>query len=94
MDEHRVSGTAKDIGGKIEEGFGRAKGDACTTSRGQAGQIAGQAEDLYGQTADAAREALGNFDTWLRDKVETQPYTVALIALGVGWFFGRMHRPY
>ena len=27
MDENRVSGTAKNIGGKVEEGFGRFTGD-------------------------------------------------------------------
>ena len=27
MDENRVSGTAKNIGGKIEEGFGQAAND-------------------------------------------------------------------
>jgi uncharacterized protein YjbJ (UPF0337 family) len=30
MDENRVSGTAKNIGGKIEEGFGRVTGDTKT----------------------------------------------------------------
>ncbi len=30
MDENRISGTAKNIGGKVEEGFGRVAGDTKT----------------------------------------------------------------
>jgi hypothetical protein len=32
-------------------------------------------------------------DAWLRETIETQPYTSALIALGIGWLLGRLHRP-
>jgi uncharacterized protein YjbJ (UPF0337 family) len=94
MDEHRVAGTAKEVGGKVEEGLGRAAGSARLAGRGAADQALGQAEDLYGQASDAARETAATFDTWFRDKIETQPYTTALIALGVGWLVGRTHRPY
>ena len=30
MDENRVTGTAKNLGGKVEEGLGRMTGDAQT----------------------------------------------------------------
>ena len=52
MDENRVTGTAKNVGGKIEEGLGRIVGDAQTQLKGQARQVAGSAEDLYGQAKD------------------------------------------
>jgi hypothetical protein len=29
----------------------------------------------------------------LRNAIETQPYTSALVALGIGLLLGRMHRP-
>jgi hypothetical protein len=45
----------------------------------------GLAQDLYGQTADAARDTAAN--------LETQPYAAAIVALGIGWLLGRMHRP-
>jgi uncharacterized protein YjbJ (UPF0337 family) len=93
MDEDRVSGTVRNVGGKIEEGVGRVTGDARTQLRGKLNQAEGAAQDLYGQTADAARETAANFDSWLRNTVETQPYTVAIAALGIGWLLGRMHRP-
>ena len=94
MDENRLSGTARNVGGRIEEGFGRATGDLETQIKGKLNQAAGAAQDLYGQTADAARDTAANLNGWFRNTVETQPYTVAIAALGIGWLLGRMHRPY
>jgi uncharacterized protein YjbJ (UPF0337 family) len=93
MDENRVSGTARNIGGKAEEGLGRATGDLKTQVQGKLDQAAGAAQDLYGQTADVARDTAVTFDKWLRSRIETQPYTAAMVALGIGWLLGRMHRP-
>jgi uncharacterized protein YjbJ (UPF0337 family) len=93
MDENRISGTARNLGGKVEEGAGRVTGDLKTQVQGKLDQAAGTAQDLYGQTADAARETALTFDKWLRNTMETQPYVVALAALGIGWLLGRMHRP-
>jgi uncharacterized protein YjbJ (UPF0337 family) len=93
MDQDRISGTARNVGGKIEEGIGRLTGDARTQIQGKLDQAAGAAQDLYGQTADAARDTAASFDKWLRRTIETQPYTVAIVALGIGWLLGRMHRP-
>ena len=30
----------------------------------------------------------------LRNTIETQPYAAVGIALALGWFFGRLHRPF
>ena len=59
MDENRVSGTAKNIGGKVEEGFGRFTGDTKTQAAGVAKQISGAAQDMYGQARDVASDAAG-----------------------------------
>lgn len=93
MDENRLSGTARNLGGKAEEGVGRLTGDVKTQLQGKFDQAAGAAQDLYGQTADAARETAVTFDKWLRNTIETQPYTAAMVALGIGWLLSRMHRP-
>jgi uncharacterized protein YjbJ (UPF0337 family) len=93
MDENRISGTAKNIGGKIEEGAGAVVGSAKTQLQGKLDQAAGTAQDLYGQAADTARESAAGFDKWLRTTIETQPYTAAVAALGIGWLLGRLHRP-
>jgi uncharacterized protein YjbJ (UPF0337 family) len=93
MDEDRLYGTAKNVGGKVEEGVGRATGNVKTQLQGKLDPAAGAAQDLYGQTADAARDTAANLDKWLRTTIETQPYATALVALGIGWLLGRMHRP-
>jgi uncharacterized protein YjbJ (UPF0337 family) len=100
MDENRIAGTARNFGGKAEEGVGRVMGDAKTQVRGMADQAAGAAQDLYGQARDtaadaavAARDTAASFEKWLRRTIETQPYTTALVAIGIGWLLGRMHRP-
>jgi len=43
MDEQRVTGTANNVGGKIEEGFGRVAGDMKSQVQGQAKQVQGAA---------------------------------------------------
>ena len=93
MDENRVEGTVRNAGGKVQEGFGRAAGDARARAEGLANQAAGKAQDLYGQAADTARETASTLDGWLRHQIETQPYATALFVLGIGWLLGRMHRP-
>jgi uncharacterized protein YjbJ (UPF0337 family) len=93
MDEDRLYGTARNLGGKVEEGIGQATGDVKSQIKGKLDQAAGTAQDLYGQTADAARDTAASFDRWLRTTIETQPYTTAIVALGIGWLLGRMHRP-
>lgn len=100
MDENRVAGTAKNIGGKVEEGFGRATGDTKTQAEGIVRQVSGAAQDMYGQARDAASDMAGSargtassFEKLLRNTIETQPYTAVFVALGIGWLLGRMHRP-
>jgi uncharacterized protein YjbJ (UPF0337 family) len=93
MDEDRIAGTARKLGGKVEEEVGRFTGDSQTQIKGMANQAAGAAQDLYGQAADAARDTAATFDKWLRNTIETQPYAIAVVALGIGWLLGRMHRP-
>ena len=100
MDENRFAGTAKNMGGKVEEGLGRVTGDTKSQVEGIAKQAAGAAEDLYGQARDSAADAVGaarnsaaSLEKWLRHTIETQPYTTALVAVGLGWLLGRMHRP-
>jgi uncharacterized protein YjbJ (UPF0337 family) len=104
MDENRVAGTARNLGGKAQEGLGRVVGDAKTQVEGIANQVKGTAQDLYGQARDgasqiaddtvaAARRTGSSFESTLRDTIETQPYTAVFVALGIGWLLGRMHRP-
>jgi uncharacterized protein YjbJ (UPF0337 family) len=100
MDENRIAGTARNMGGKVEEGFGRVTGDGKSQVEGIANQAAGAAQDLYGQARDSAADAAGavrdsaaSLEKWLRRNIESQPYTTALVAVSIGWLLGRMHRP-
>ncbi len=107
MDEDRIAGTARNIGGKAQETVGRAFGDTKTQAEGVVNQVKGAAQDLYGQARDsasqiadaasdtvaAARTSASSFESALRNTIETQPYTAVFMALGLGWFLGRMHRP-
>ncbi|HVU41302.1 MAG: CsbD family protein [Xanthobacteraceae bacterium] len=93
MDENRIEGTVRNLGGKAQEQLGRVTGDAESQAKGKLNQAIGAGQDLLGQAADATRETAGSLDQWLRRTIETQPYTTAIVALGIGWLFGRMHRP-
>jgi uncharacterized protein YjbJ (UPF0337 family) len=93
MDENRIEGTARDLGGKVQEGLGKLTGNARRQAEGLANQAAGTAQDLYGQAADSARESINTLEKSLRHTIESQPYLSAFVALGIGWLLGRMHRP-
>jgi uncharacterized protein YjbJ (UPF0337 family) len=100
MDEHRATGTARQVGGKIEEGLGRVTGDTSSQIRGVFEQAQGSAEKLYGEAKEAAGEAAQgvrtaavSFEDIIRTTIEERPYTAAAIALGIGWLLGRTHRP-
>jgi ElaB/YqjD/DUF883 family membrane-anchored ribosome-binding protein len=84
--------------------FNRAFSDAKKHASTAASEVSGAAQDLYDQardsasqaadaTSDAARRTAGSFAKAVRNTIENQPYTAVAIALGVGWLFGRMHRP-
>jgi uncharacterized protein YjbJ (UPF0337 family) len=99
MNEDRVAGTARNLGGKVEEGFGRVTGDAKTQADGLINQAAGAAQDLYGQAKETASDAAqvvrrGAVDAedYVRRIIEQRPYTTAFGALCVGWLIGRMGR--
>jgi uncharacterized protein YjbJ (UPF0337 family) len=93
MDENRFEGSARNLGGKVQEGVGQTTADTKSKVEGVMNQAAGTAQDLYGQAADVVRQNAKPVEEWLRDKIETQPYTTVIAALGIGWLIGRMHRP-
>ena len=100
MDKMRAEGAGQKMAGKVKEAAGKLTGDAKLKTEGIANQAAGAVQDLYGQARDtaadaasAARGSAASLEKWLRHTIETQPYTTALVAAGVGWLLGRMHRP-
>ena len=99
MTDDRLSGSAKNIGGKVEEGFGRVTGDLKTELQGKGKQMEGTLQDVYGQaketTADAAeviRERASEAGDFLRMTIEERPFTAVAVALGIGFLIGRVGR--
>jgi len=62
IDQDRIDGAAKNIGGKIKEGVGNLTGDAKLKSDGQADQIEGKTQNAIGGLKDKAREMLDGKD--------------------------------
>jgi uncharacterized protein YjbJ (UPF0337 family) len=101
MNEHRIEGNVKNMGGKLEEGLGRVTGDVKSQVEGVMKQAAGTAQDLYGQARETAGDAAaivrrqaGSFEQTVRENVEARPYTAVAMALAIGWFVGRLGRSY
>lgn len=73
--DNRVEGTARELGGRVQEGLGNITGDSKT-----------QAQGLYNQASGQAQQAAGQFT----DMVKSQPITAALVALAIGYVLGRL----
>ena len=61
----------------------------------------GSMQELYGQAADSAEDAIdtvrqmpASVDNTIRRHIKSNPYTTAAIALGLGWQIGRSHHPF
>jgi uncharacterized protein YjbJ (UPF0337 family) len=56
VDDDRVEGSAKNIGGKIKEGVGKVTGDEKLKREGQLDQVKGKVENAVGGMKDTVRE--------------------------------------
>lgn len=75
--ENRLEGTARNIGGKLQEVAGSVTDDALTQVKGKATQAAGAAQDVYGQTVDE-----------IKTITSTKPVASLLAAMGIGMVLG------
>jgi uncharacterized protein YjbJ (UPF0337 family) len=57
MDKDRITGSAKDVAGKVEGAAGDLAGNTQTQASGRVREAAGSMQNLYGQAKDAARDA-------------------------------------
>jgi uncharacterized protein YjbJ (UPF0337 family) len=56
VDNDRVEGSAKNLGGKIKEAAGKVTGDEKLKREGQADQVAGKVQNVVGGVKDKLRE--------------------------------------
>jgi uncharacterized protein YjbJ (UPF0337 family) len=101
MNEDRILGTAKNLGGRVQEGFGHVTGDTKSQAEGVINQASGAAQELYGHAkesasdaAQAVRQGAMDAEDYVRHTIEKRPYTTAFVALCAGWLIGRMGRHY
>jgi uncharacterized protein YjbJ (UPF0337 family) len=99
MDQDRLEGAARSVGGALEGEFGRATGDAKTQVQGKATELKGKVQNAYGQAKDtavdtlrSARERAGQADDIVRTTIEQRPYTTAAVCLALGFFVGLLAR--
>jgi uncharacterized protein YjbJ (UPF0337 family) len=77
VDENRIEGTARNIGGKIQDAVGAVTGDKETQARGQMNRATGSAQNAYGQAVDEVK----NF-------ASDQPVVALLSAMALGVVIG------
>jgi uncharacterized protein YjbJ (UPF0337 family) len=56
IDKDRVKGSAKNLGGKAKEAFGKVTGDAKTEADGKADQVEGKVQNAWGSLKDSLKE--------------------------------------
>ena len=90
IDPNRIEGALQAIVGRLQDGLGRATGNARTRARGKARWAVGSAQRSYGEALDSARDVMAEAAT----HVEKRPFLSVLIAGTVGYglaMLGRRH---
>jgi uncharacterized protein YjbJ (UPF0337 family) len=81
VDENTFEGTARDLGGKVEDAVGGLTGDMGTQAQGKYDQLMGKAQKTFGSAADG-----------VRDNVTNQPLTALLVVGAIGLALGFLAR--
>ncbi|MCJ2013656.1 CsbD family protein [Methylobacterium sp. J-076] len=70
VDTDRITGAAKELGGKVQSAVGDLTGSHRDSAEGRLRDAAGQAENLYGQAKDTARHAADEAYHYAEDAYE------------------------
>lgn len=70
VDTDRLTGAAKELGGKVQGALGDAFGSDKDSAEGRRRQAEGTAQNLYGQGKDALREATHDAQKYATDLYE------------------------
>lgn len=71
MDDDRIEGAAKNIGGKIQSAAGDLVGDNKTQTEGLINQATGTVQNAYGSVKDAAKQVAGDAPRYLDDAIDS-----------------------
>ena len=71
MDNDRIEGAARNIGGKVEETAGDILGDNKTKTDGLVDQVTGSAQNAYGGIKETARQVAGDAPRYLDDALDS-----------------------
>lgn len=89
MNTDQIEGKVRKVAGKVEEKVGELVGDTGARAEGIANQVAGAAQDAYGQ----ARDQVQDMACGVSRKVEENPMVAVLLAGAVGYLLGMLSRP-
>ena len=67
VDTNRITGAAREIGGKVQSALGDLTGSKHDSVEGRAREAQGAAENLYGQAKDAARHVADEVSDYAED---------------------------
>jgi uncharacterized protein YjbJ (UPF0337 family) len=59
VDNNRITGSAKQMGGSIKQGVGNLTGDEKLKNEGTLDKLKGKAENVFGSAKDAIKHTLG-----------------------------------
>ena len=80
---------ATSLEGKIKQATGAAQ-DIYGQAKDAAADAYGKAKEAAGDAARSVQEHAAPWEEFLRNAIESRPYTSVAVALGLGWFIGRM----
>jgi uncharacterized protein YjbJ (UPF0337 family) len=86
----RATGDVKtEVEGKMKQATAAAQ-DVYGQAKDAAGDAYRHAKDAAGDAARSVQEHAAPLEEFLRNAIESRPYTSVAVALGLGWFIGRM----
>ena len=71
MDDDRIEGAARNIGGKVQSAVGDLTGDSKTKVDGIVDQVAGTAQNAYGSVKDAAKSISDSAPRYIDDALDS-----------------------
>jgi uncharacterized protein YjbJ (UPF0337 family) len=103
MEENRLEGAAREMGGNIKNAAGDLTGDSKLQAEGTVDQVVGTAQRTYGRVKDklasnangagsTIADQFGETSAFLGDTVAERPLTALLVAGAIGYVLAMLTR--